>query len=60
MCATSAASFPSNRQSIWDLDIEIEDPDLCFAGRSGHDNELMKLGRRFFCKIFCLLRKFFG
>ena len=55
MCVMSATSFPSGRQGMWDMDLDLEDLDLCFAGGSRHDNELLKLCR----KLFGFLREIF-
>ncbi len=63
MCAMSAASSLRDRQSVWDFELEdlenwadLKGPDICFAGGNRHDNELLKLTRKF----LHFLRKIFG
>ena len=57
MCVMNVIPSLRGRQGMLDLeDLELEDPDICFAGGNRHDNELLKLTRKF----LHFLRKIFG
>lgn len=47
MCVMNVIPSLRDRQGMLELeDLELEDPDICFAGGNRQDNELMKMGRR--------------
>lgn len=61
-CAMSVTSCPSSRQGMLeledlDLDWDSEDLDMCFAGGSRQDNELIKLGRKVVGRLKKALKK---